>query len=83
MTQILLSLIIGFILGYNIREIREAILRVGVALNVKDGSAVVRGKEIIIAEGETAEKIGKIVKPIDPKEVARRQTSRFMKDFDL
>jgi hypothetical protein len=81
--EILLSLIIGFILGYNIREIREAILRVGAAINVKEGSAVVRDREVVTKSSTNVSSEGRIVKPIDPKEVARRQTSKFMKDFDI
>lgn len=76
---------LGFIIGYNQREIRETLSRISAMINVKNNSGVVRGREVVSAPVDKPKEavMSGIVKPKSPKEVARDSANKFMNDFDL
>ncbi len=78
----LLGFLTGLLIGLKLREIEKGIIKIQNMLNVKENSAVIRGKDIITQDRVTPNE-GRIVKPMSPKEAAREAMSRFNKRYDL
>ena len=75
---------IGYLIGYNQREIREGLDRLGALINVKNQSGIVRGREVVadkVVNDVSEVKTGGIAKPKTPKQVAIESANKFMRDI--